>query len=275
MERGEFISISAASKVLGVSERTTRRWCSDGNLRARKQGRAHFVDPISVAELQAKRTAGAGKKAPEVADTASSPALPAPPSRPLHRASGQPAFAEATADESADGPENATKEESAATGAALGQVKESLGPTGYQVRNLRSEVEHLAAVAEKLQEANRHLRTMKYILALGVAASVILVLGLAGVHHLHDQHALKQAQAAQVAVERRLTALEQAARPTVPVAADIGPIQPTSKQVATIDSGTTVPAPPPALKPQETKTKSKAKKSPPRATRKKRSKSKR
>jgi hypothetical protein len=269
----------AASRILKVSTRTARRWCSDGNLRARKQGRAYIVDPVSVAELQVELTAGAGKKAPGVADTA--PALPAPPSLPLQQASGQPAFAEAstfaeaTADESADGPESGTKEEPAATGQALGQVKESLGPTGYQVRSLRSEVEHLAAVAEKLQEANKHLRTMKYIMALGAAASVILVLGLAGDHHLHDQHTLKQAQAAQVAVERRLTALEQAARPTVPVAAGIGPIQPTSKQVATIDSGTTVSAPPPALKPQEAKNKPKAKKPPPRATRTKRSKPKR
>ncbi len=211
MERGEFISVAAASQVLGVSERTARRWCLAGKLRARKQGRAHIVDPVSVAELREQLSAGEGQQVPEIADTTPSPVLPAPPPLPLQEASGQ--------------LESGAREEPADIEVTLGQMKEALGPIDYQVRRLRSEVEEFAAVAEDLQQTNLQLRTtittLQDILTVGAIAAVVLIIGLAVFHHTYYQHTSdreyarqqRQARATQATVEKRLTALEQAAGP--------------------------------------------------------------
>jgi excisionase family DNA binding protein len=44
--------------LAGVSERTIRRWATEGRLRAVRRGRSWLVDPLEVSELAALRGLG-------------------------------------------------------------------------------------------------------------------------------------------------------------------------------------------------------------------------
>ena len=181
MEGEEHLSVAEASKAIGKSEKTIRRWCDKGKLQATKPGKVWLIDPSSVEELRQQFHDDGGCAESDGSDD-EIPVEPDNDQNPETTEEDTSSFAEATEDEPGNGQavdSVAEQEEDACQ--TDGRMQEKSDQLCEQAEALRSRIDRIgqshAGRLERVEQGNRKLSAVMESLkgTLGVLAAVLAV----------------------------------------------------------------------------------------------------